>query len=331
MRAAVSIREAFVETTRNLDSIDPPVDAWRRIENSAKRYELAERFGWPTAERRTRRDIVSAIQTLRAELGMLELRINKSESFKPIPSLRDVYHDLIALEHEFVEVEIDLRQSSLSAVTDEIVLDGLFLGAFEINLFWKEIHSDQSGRYCVVARDPNPPDSNDEVHHPHVLNSTLCEGDGHQPIQNALAEGRLLDFFFIVRNILRSYNPDSAYVSLSEWNGLPCSDCGASACEDERYCCERCECTVCRECYRPCSDCNDALCNDCTTMCSVCDDEICKRCTQHCELCSLPLCDNCLNESNHCEKCHEKKVETEAKQADTAIQPDGVGEVVVSA
>jgi hypothetical protein len=62
--------------------------------------------------------------------------------------------------------------------------------------------------------------------HPHVREKLLCEGDGAASIRRALAEGRLLDFFTLVRQVLETYNPGSAYVELSRWNGVTCKDCG---------------------------------------------------------------------------------------------------------
>ncbi len=44
----------------------------------------------------------------------------------------------------------------------------------------------------------------------------------------ALTEGRLLDFFMIVRQVLQTYSPDSPYVSLDDWYGRQCSDCDSA-------------------------------------------------------------------------------------------------------
>ena len=54
----------------------------------------------------------------------------------------------------------------------------------------------------------------------------LCEGEGRLPVLRALEQGRLLDFFLLVRNVLSTYNPDGAHLPLSRWRGAPCTDCG---------------------------------------------------------------------------------------------------------
>ena len=88
---------------------------------------------------------------------------------------------------------------------------------------------------------PIPLRSNEDVTHPHVSDEAVCEGDGRVPIRKALEQGRLLDFFVIVRNLLQTYNSGSPFVSLDDWEGIRCADCGASAGEDERWTCVKCE------------------------------------------------------------------------------------------
>jgi hypothetical protein len=66
------------------------------------------------------------------------------------------------------------------------------------------------------------------VTHPHVCNGQLCEGDGAAPIKAALGSGRLLDFFVLVGQILETYNDASAHVTLDNWEGRSCNDCGTN-------------------------------------------------------------------------------------------------------
>lgn len=138
------------------------------------------------------------------------------------------------------------QEHTVSAVTEEIVLEGVDLGRFEIALKWDKLGCSQP--YAVIALDPNPAASSSDTTHPHVQDGSLCEGDGRMPIRQALRQGRLLDFFIMVRQVLETYNAASAYVSLDQWHGIDCHDCGRLVAGDDRYTCERCEVDVCGDC-----------------------------------------------------------------------------------
>ena len=128
----------------------------------------------------------------------------------------------------------------------------------------------------MIAIDANPAGANDSVTHPHVQDEELCEGDGQQSIRKALEQGRLLDFFVIVANLLRTYNSGSPYISLSEWHGVECADCGYSVSADDRWICEKCETTLCEECNYNCFGCDRIYCNECVTRCENCEEYSCR-------------------------------------------------------
>jgi hypothetical protein len=87
----------------------------------------------------------------------------------------------------------------------------------------------------VIAKDPPPCESRENVTHPHVMDETLCEGHGRHAIRQAIAQGRLLDFFTLVANGLRTYNEESPFVALELWYGAACSDCGAVVDDEDRF------------------------------------------------------------------------------------------------
>ena len=146
----------------------------------------------------------------------------------------DIYADLVALDEEFAEVSFDRRGQTISVTTEPIELEGVYLGPFEIRLDWSDLAEGHPGNYRVIAVDANPAAANESVTHPHVQDEAVCEGEGRQPIRKALEQGRLLDFFVIVANLLRTYNSDSPYVSLSDWHGVECADCGTTVSDDDR-------------------------------------------------------------------------------------------------
>ena len=170
-------------------------------------------------------------------------------------------------------MDIDLDEHELSVTTDRIVLEGVFLGPFEIRLDWQR--SASSSPYRVVALDPNPAAKSDDITHPHVQDEQLCEGDGRTAIRAALAECRLYDFFLLVSQLLHTYGRGSAYVELGDWDGVPCEDCGDSVDEDDRYYCDRCDATLCGECSVSCHGCGDAFCSGCLGPCAACGCEYC--------------------------------------------------------
>src|SRR6185369_16757988 len=175
--------------------------------------------------------------------------------------------DLVALRQEFEELDYDRRGRRLSVVTEPIVLAGVYLGPFEIRLQWAPVTRSDVPAYRVVAKDPHPAESRDNVTHPHVMDEVLCEGDGRHAVRQALSQGRLLDFFTLIAGILRTYNSESPFVELPLWHGSTCSDCGARVDEDDCYSCQKCHDNICSECETVCGDCEESCCSTCIGSC----------------------------------------------------------------
>jgi hypothetical protein len=221
----------------------------------------------------------------------------------PLQSVREIFKDLVALSDEFEGVTIDGSSQTVSVTTDPIVLEEINLGPFEIRLHWDRIGERRP--YEVVALAANPAGESSEITHPHVKGDQLCEGDGQVAIASALRTGRLLDFFQIACRILDTYNSGSAYVSLANWNGSPCADCGAVLGDDDQYSCDRCGDLLCRDCLSSCAGCEDLCCHSCTNYCRACEESICSGCQQECNDCHRVLCRLCISETGLCEECQE--------------------------
>jgi hypothetical protein len=114
----------------------------------------------------------------------------------PQPTLRDLYQDLNQLQQGFPKVTIEPQHHLLTVFTDSIELEGIHLGEFHLELHLDRLdqHADVSA-FDVVALDPNPPYSSQDVTHPHVRDNQLCAGDATGPIALALKEGRFCDAF----------------------------------------------------------------------------------------------------------------------------------------
>ncbi|MCP4259366.1 MAG: hypothetical protein GY774_17925 [Planctomycetes bacterium] len=161
--------------------------------------------------------------------------------------------------------------------------------------------------YCVVALDPHPAATDEDVTHPHVSDRKLCEGDGAVTIRLALEQSRLFDFFSMIRSILSTYNPDSPYVSLDDWHGEPCYDCGYVMSRDDIYYCSYCDHDFCSECSTYCRCCDEGCCVGCAEQCPYCEDHVCMNCMRECVECNSLYCSSCLEE-NVCPNCKEEEL-----------------------
>jgi len=225
------------------------------------------------------------------------------------PSLRDIYLDLQQAEDEFGDLAYDLKEQTLSVTTEAIRLEGVYLGPFEIRLDVRRLGEARGTPYTIEALDPHPASSNEAVTHPHVSDGRLCAGDGGAAIQAALAAGRIFDFFSLVQAVLTNYNPQSPYVSLDEWSGIACHECGYSVSQDDVYWCSVCENDFCQDCSSYCSRCNETVCRTCLETCSVCEESVCPGCLDTCPRCGRELCRTCLEE-DQC-PCQEEEKDDE--------------------
>jgi len=295
----------------------------------------------------------SRIDRLLADVTYFVQRIKQftaNESTK-VPALRELSEELNQLQDEFAKVEFSDKEDTISVITEPIEIEGVYLGPFEIKLHLdklSELYKDLP--YYVIALDPNPAATSEDVTHPHVSNEKLCEGDGHTTIRVALEQGRLTDFFAMVKSILNTYNPDSPYVSIHEWEGTACYDCGCVVSGEDCYYCCRCERDFCSECSTYCQDCDETICLGCAGKCEVCDEPICSSCIQECAECGKYICQRCICEEDLCPDCeqlikdneneeqnkenNQKPCETENSNrtnvpASSQIQPDSMGEAAV--
>ena len=286
---------------------------------------LAQAIGMqkPLAAARLRRELSDMIGGRIQQLYQLRDRLTPAAEITPAAD--DVFQDLRALEREFPLVSCLPTRGLLSATTEPIELQHVRLGAFRIELSWN-VSPVPSGvpaaplfEFDVVAVDPHPAGTDDSHPHPHVDGTTLCVGDGRRPIQLALKQLRLFDFFELVRQILTTYNPGSAYVALEDWDSVECRDCGDQVRSSTARSCDDCCGTVCEDCVSVCRDCGERFCADCSYRCADCDEETCSTCLGPCRGCGEKFCRRCLTDDN-CFTCDEKQEANEAGAAQEAHQ-----------
>jgi len=225
------------------------------------------------------------------------------------PSLREIHAELCQAQNEFGSLHYDRRVGELSVVTEPVELEGVYLGPFEIRLEVEGLTEPRHTPYRVVALDAHPAACNAAVTHPHVSEERLCPGDAGAAVRKALDTGRVCDVFTLVRSVLMTYNSESPYVSLADWYGTTCYECGCMMPPDEVRWCEICGHDYCGECAGYCHRCDETTCLGCLGTCPVCEEPTCTSCMTVCPDCGRDLCGLCLDE-NLC-PCHEEEEETD--------------------
>lgn len=262
----------------------------------AQRARRASSIGWHGAVRRLH-------DQLRQQLRQVERAVTGLRAAELAPlNHGELLAELVALTRDFDDVEHLPGPNLLCAVTPLIDLEGVALGRFRIELELGRLP--QTNCLRVVALDPHPAESDSSVTHPHVRDQRLCAGDGDAPLRQALAQRRLYDAYVLVRQILQSYGPDSAYVALDRWHGSRCEDCGASLPADESTYCQACETLVCFDCSSSCERCDRGFCGGCLSDCPSCGHTTCHNCQEACAACRREVCLDCRHPQD-CELCHE--------------------------
>jgi hypothetical protein len=307
-----------------------PIDRWQNILRLYQRMEHVLGRGWSAAASRLTHDLEHEVDGLERSLNayLKDVRVPAPEG--RFAAAQEIFADLVALREEFPEFDWDHKERTLTVVTPPISFDDVDLGPFAIELSWEGIYHLRYGCYRAIAEDPNPSSLDNKTTHPHVQGGILCEGDAAYAIRRALSQGRLMDFFLLVRSVLGTYNSTSAYVAIDEWNGVRCEDCDYATDHSNSSSCSPCEKRLCDDCRTSCSACENSCCSECRADCSICEDLCCVDCLESCSGCGRQACPNCRDANLKCEKCHESN-ESEGAQSETAIQPDRLGEVAVPA
>lgn len=240
---------------------------------AARRLSIANARGLPLAAN-VLKD--AALAELRAVRRLADEAVDLLARRPWLPNPAEVLSEMRQIDDEFGGVAADRRQKTLTAVTEPVDLDATGLGRFAMRFCWDRL-TDRADGSCfeVESLEPNPAAIDPSVTHPHVRGGVLCAGDADNSLQLALAQGRLADAFLLVRQVLLTYNPDSAYVALSEWEGEPCGDCGWTVSVGEDLFCDGCSQGYCRDCTDSCSGCDRAFCLSCLGRCAACGEFAC--------------------------------------------------------
>ena len=300
-RAATRVHQQLIQQRYQVSLSafgDSPIHRLR-----SRLYKARERK-WRGAAKRCMAQLQQSIEQASRQLQSLHQDCKSALAQTAPASIGEIYSDLLTLEEEFSEVSFT-PSGEIVAVTEPIVLEGVYLGPFAINLNIDQLGSSQQP-YQVDALDPHPAACADDVTHPHVQGGGLCEGEGRASIRQALQAGRMLDFFVLVLQVLRNYGVGQAYVEIDDWDGVRCPDCGALTNDDTHVACYSCDHYSCNECMSFCDSCDCPFCTEHIGSCDQCDDNVCRDCLKRCKKCEANLCASCFTDPL-CEKCYEKQ------------------------
>jgi hypothetical protein len=328
LRLAMRIHTLLTAPVPPTRFLELPTATWNRAEKLIQRIRRAELSGLPLAADKLRQELRYKLSSLASSIHEIQQSLFTTREIAYAATASDVFRDLQSLVSQFDSVSFDAQGRFLSVVTEPITLEERYLGPFEIRLELRRPL--RTSNYRIIARDPQPPPCQSDVTHPHVRSEVLCEGEGHAAIRQALAEGRLLDFFEIVERVLGTYNAESPFVELGLWDGEDCSDCGETTRPENRYECQRCESLTCIDCAATCSVCDCTFCAHCICKCFVCLQAYCGDCLRSCDSCRRDVCTNCLTTEERCSECHEEESNLDDETAIVAVHSAGVGQATVS-
>lgn len=265
--------------------------------------------GWWLAAGRLQASLLSEVRRLQESATEL-LACQAKSDLHPV-ALSQLIEELQALEVEFGPIKFQPREGLITLDTDPLVLEGLRLGPFSIELAIARLaHHPDSGCFRCIALEPNCPEGSPSVTHPHVKDDVLCAGEATVPIGLALSQGRIYDAFMLVMGVLQTYNPASPYVCIEEWSGTICPDCGERTSGDELYYCEGCGRDTCESCSASCRVCDQSVCRSCLERDPVTGRDCCSDCRGTCPDCGrIVELDQAEAHSRLCPECLAQKQE----------------------
>ncbi len=289
------------------------IEQMSRLVAIRRKLNLCEIRNWQAAGEKVLRQVEAALRDIPYHIQQVEQAVQACNI--KVPSVTEVYQELIQADEEFDGLMYHSEGDLLAVTTEPIELSDVHLGEFEIQLHVPSLAEMRyNAIYRIVALDPHPAASNECVTHPHLSDERLCPGDAGAAINMALAAGRICDFFLLIRSVLTHYNPDSPYVSLDNWHGTACHECGYVVSGDDIYWCDCCQQEYCGECASCCRRCDESICIGCLESCTVCDEPVCPSCMVVCPECGERLCRNCLDDMA-C-PCIEENEENEDEEGD---------------
>lgn len=330
LRLAVRLRTAITENAVTHHRNQLPIlirglqREWDSLTRNLKSVVMAAGMGWHEASRSVladgrfnREEVLNRVKEL---CDVSENLLSPSSCWTTVPA---IYDDLKELDEHFPVLKWDCN--ALWVKTEPITLDDIYLGAFEIRLPIRVLgRMGNSDDFRVIALDRHPSEKREDVVHPHVEGTHLCTGEATDSIALALKQGRILDFFQLVDGILHTYNEDSPYVRLDQWDGgssIECWDCGYEVDDGDSFYCEQCSREFCDSCMSCCSSCSNSRCRTCLVECPCCEESCCRSCMKPCPECGEATCIPCLTTTNPDGRCPECRSSDEGDSNENTPSP----------
>ena len=295
------------------------IEQMERLRAIQRKLKLCEARDWYAVSEKVIRQIEGALRDIPYHIQQVQETVRAWDI--TVPSMAEIYGELSQADEEFGGLVYHEEGDLLAVSTEPIELQNTYLGEFEIQLRVPSLAEMRySEIYRIFALDPHPAASNDAVTHPHVNDGQLCSGDAGAAINAALAAGRICDFFLLVRSVLTNYNPGSPYVSLDNWQGVACYECGYTTSGDDVYWCTACEHDFCSDCSSCCRQCDESTCVSCLENCPACEEPVCPSCLTRCPDCEEPICKTCLEERQcPCIEENEENQDEESEHTTTSV------------
>ena len=161
LRLAVAIRAELDAHSSRRRLIELPTSAWDRCALLVRQIRRAELRGWHLAAAELSMDLRYALPSVESQLAEIVRDLPPRAISETTARTSDIYHDLVALEDEFEEIDYDRNGGWLSVTTEPLELEGIYLGPFEIRLDWRRDENSlprhrQGSSSARVARERHP-------------------------------------------------------------------------------------------------------------------------------------------------------------------------------
>ena len=122
LRAGIKIRGHLLGTERATYFRDLPIAIWQQCCQTADRLRFVQSRDWRTATQSVADDLHFTTGCLLRELNLFREQLPQRQTPRSVASANEIAADLVALEQEFEEVALDLRERTVSVVTTPIAL-----------------------------------------------------------------------------------------------------------------------------------------------------------------------------------------------------------------